>query len=140
MTHPLGRVCSFVVVGALASACGADGPALVVSLQVSEGAGLELDTSNIRGFLLRVGDESVPFTASPQSQFEIEFASAPSGPTEVVLYACEIIAACQPSEAAFVGCSTPVLEPRDSPQAVFLSLFPMPALGEPAPAGCDGLL
>jgi hypothetical protein len=120
--------------------CGTEGPALVVSLQVAEASGLDLDTSNIQGFLLRVGDERVPFSAQPQQQLEIEFATPPDGATEVVLYACEIIAACQPADAAFVGCSTPVLQPRDAPQPVFLSLFPMPAEDEPPPPGCDGLL
>jgi hypothetical protein len=125
---------------ALSTSCGAEGPALVVSLQVSEASGLDLDTSNIHGFLLRVGDESVPFTAEPQTQFQVEFAEPPDGATDVVLYGCEILAACQPSEATFVGCSTPVLEPRDTPQAVFISLYPMPEIGDAAPPGCDGLL
>ena len=133
-------VLALATAGALVSSRGAEGPALVVSLQVREASGLDLDTSNINGFLLRVGDESVPFTAEPRTQFQIEFAEPPSGPTEVVLYGCEERAACQAGLADFVGCSTPDLQPRDEPQAVFLSIYPTPALGEAAPPGCDGLL
>ncbi|MBM4282003.1 MAG: hypothetical protein FJ137_15010 [Deltaproteobacteria bacterium] len=130
----------FPCIALLGAACGPEGPALVVSLQVSEASGTDIDTSNIHGLLLRVGDEQVPFNAQPQQQFEIEFATPPEGATAVVLYACEIIAACRPAEAAFVGCSTPVLQASATPQPVFLSLYPMPPEGEPPPPGCGGLL
>jgi hypothetical protein len=136
----LSLVALVAVVAVVAGSCGAEGPALVVSLQVTEAHGVTMDTSNIQGFLLRVGEEQVPFSAQPQQQFELEFSSPPNGPTEVVLYGCEFDAACQAANATFVGCSTPDLQPRDKPQAVFVSLYPIPTADGAAPPGCDGLL
>jgi hypothetical protein len=132
MLRALGAIAMLLTTGS----CGTDEPALVITLQVNEATGVDLDTSNIRGFLLRVGDEQVPFTARPREQFRIEFSAPPEGPTDVVLYACELIAACQPGTAAFVGCSRPNLVARDTPQSVFVALYPMPGENEPAPAGC----
>ena len=74
MSAVLRSACAVVVVAALCSSCGAEGPALVVSLQVVEASNLDLDTSNIHGFLLRVCDESVPFKASSTAQVQVEFA------------------------------------------------------------------
>jgi hypothetical protein len=127
---------ALVALVALTSACGAEGPALSVSLQVVESTG-SLDTSNVQGFLLLVGDQRRQFLAESQAQVRVEFTDPPAGPTPVVLYACETRAGCVEDDASFVGCSTPDLKPDDVTLTVVVALHPMPASDEPPPPGCE---
>ena len=136
------------VVGA-AGGCDGEGPALRISLQVSEADGADIDTSNIQQFRLKLRtvdaggapvEDDVPFQARSGEQVEIECDNPPAGPTDIVLFACNQIAACQPSQAEFVGCTRANLQPSPDAVPVFVFLSAMPSAGGVEPPGCEGLL
>ena len=111
-------VCALSLSGVLGCA---EPPALVVVLQVQEGA--DLNTSNVSGLLVRIGQEERSLPASRGAQQAIELAAAPAGPTEIVVFACTANAACRSGLATFVGCVEQDLQPSVEPVPVFVRIF-----------------
>ncbi|MDP2345365.1 MAG: hypothetical protein Q8O67_30755 [Deltaproteobacteria bacterium] len=109
---------AFVVVAA-AAGCGAP-PALVIALQVQEGE--DINTSNVTGLLVRIGDLDTSMPAPREVQASIELETPPAGPTQIVVFACKGNSACA-APGAFVGCVEEDLQPSAEPVPVFVQLF-----------------
>ncbi len=110
-----------VVVAVVMLGCGGEPPALVISLQIQEGA--DLNTSNVTGLLVRVGDEETSLPARRDQQESIELVAAPDGPTDIVVFACKGNAACRQDAAAFVGCVEADLQASDDQLVVLVPIF-----------------
>jgi hypothetical protein len=136
-----------VVLAVAASGCFAacePSPQATLSVQVIEGT--DMDTSNVQGFRIELRpvaadsvDEFRVFTAQPGQQYEVQFEVPGDDIVDVVLFACEERAACQPSRAAFVGCARARPSTSEEPQVVFVPLFPLPGIDDEPPPGCEGL-
>ena len=130
------RVVVVVVVAFLSLlGCGGDPPGLVIALQVQEGAAA-LNTSNVTGLLVRIGQDEQSIAANREAQEAIELLTPPAGLTEIVVFACKGNAACRQEAAAFVGCTQADLQPSSEPLAVFVRIFDVAT----PPADCGAFL
>jgi hypothetical protein len=123
----------------LASAACAEGPALVVSLQILNSGGLDLD--DVTGFVVRFGENEAKVARNDNTQTALAFDDPPEGTVDVVVFACTTPnAACKVEDAAFVGCQTAELLPSTQELPVFVFLHELPADGVSFPPECAGIL
>jgi hypothetical protein len=119
-------------------ACGDDveGPAVEVALQIVRDSEA-LDTSDVTGFWVSVGDEQRAVAYDPTRTLALDFQAPPKPGTAVVVYACTLPnASCSEPFGVFVGCVVVDLAPADEPVVVTVAL----ANRDPVPASCVGLV
>ncbi len=132
-----GPLALLVALVALAPACGDDeGSAVKVALQIVR-ADDDLDTSDVTGFLVTVGDERRAVAYDATRPLALEFQAPPEPGTALVVYGCTLRnASCSEPFGVFVGCVVVDLAPSDDPVVVTVAL----ANRDPLPAACVGLV
>jgi hypothetical protein len=123
-----------VVVG---GGCGEpEGPAVRVALQLVR-ADAALDTSDVTGFLVRVGVEQQAIPFDPAQTLPVEIEAPPEEDTPIVVFACTLPnGECADRFGDFVGCAVVDLAPSDAPVVVTIALDAR----EPVPAACADLV
>ena len=112
-----------VVAALLGAGCGSEPEALLIALDVQEGEAL--DTSDVTGLLVLIGEDERAVEALRTDKVSIELQTPPAGPTDVVVFGCKGAAACrQGPAAAFIGCQlNQDLRPSDEPLKLLVLLF-----------------
>jgi hypothetical protein len=113
-----------------------EGPAARVALQIVR-ASADLDTSDITGFLVRVGVEqlAIPFDASRTIAVELD--APPAAATPIVVFGCTLPNGdCADRFGDFVGCRTVDLVPSPEPIVVTIALDAR----DPVPDDCRDLV
>jgi hypothetical protein len=135
-----GLASSLLVVAAMCAGCeGTDrpqGPAVEIALQIVRAAD-DVDTSDITGFLVRVGDEEQAIEYDPTRALALELVSPPAPATAFVVFGCTLPnAACSEPFGVFVGCVVVDLAPSEEPVIVTVALDER----APLPSACVGLV
>lgn len=113
-----------------------EGPAVRVALQIVR-ADAALDTSDVTGFLVRVGVEQQAIPFEPSQTLAIELTAAPEADTPVVVFACRLQNGdCADRFGDFVGCTIVDLAPSSEPVVVTVALHAR----DPLPADCADLV
>lgn len=121
----------------LAGACAEpEGPAVRVALQIVR-ADATLDTSDVTGFLVRVGVEQRAIPFDPALSIPIELEAAPATATPIVVFGCTLPnGECADRFGVFVGCATVDLAPSTEPVVVTIALDAR----DPVPEPCRDLV
>lgn len=137
MTGTMLKSMAVVLTMSLMACGGAEGPAVKVALQLVRSSRLEVDTSDIRSFFVKVDDVSrrIPFT--PAERQVVTLNAPPGDETAFVVFGCESDS-CLDTDglAKFVGCTVQDLQPGESEVVVTVELDVL----VPLPPTCLGLV
>ncbi len=113
-----------------------EGPAVEIALQIVR-ADDDVDTSDVTGFLVRVGDEERAIAYEPTRALALELLAPPEPATAIVVYGCTLPnASCNEPFGVFVGCVVVDLAPSEEPAIVTVALDER----TPLPSACVGLV
>lgn len=113
-----------------------EGPAVRVALQLVR-ADAALDTSDVTGFLVRVGVEQQAIPFDPDEALAVELTAPPEPDTPIVVFACTLPNGdCADRFGDFVGCAVLDLAPSAQPIVVTIALDAR----DPVPAACTDLV
>jgi len=126
-----------LVVASVVAGCGEpEGPAVRVALQIVR-ANDAIDTSDVTGFLVRVGPEQRAIAFDPSRAIAVELTAPPEAATPIVVFACTLPAGeCADRFGDFVGCDVVDLAPSPDPVVVTIALDAR----DPVPEACADLV
>lgn len=135
----MSRLCACVALAVVVAVVGGcaepEGPAARLFLQLVR-ADAGLDTSDVTGFVVYVGDARNVIAYDKDTAVVLELVAPPELATPFVVYGCTTPnAACRENDADFIGCTVVDLVANDAGIPVVVELDEI----SPLPAACEGL-